>query len=319
MNIFHILLIPHSNTCYVSFFGNLQTKPFTSFINSRCLFLCWIMPTSFLKSHLVFSLAMYGIYLNSCLCEFPSLCHDVWAVRGPGASLDTYSPSLSPIHTHTHRWITSVWFMVAEGEWSSSVFLRFFFFCLSISNKQSLPLCSETKRMWFSASLADNLLSHYLLHLKKLQQSRKWVKCQPTAPNKWDIFEALVAIFVSTLKGSNVSHPRLFYSKSTRKLVIHTLYSFWACSLLSKKPLNSSMTVLYAHFKKESQPILDPLALTEDWTNIDWKRCVEWWHAVFLLTVPQVLKSCTEFIEKHGVVDGIYRLSGIASNIQKLR
>uniref|UniRef100_A0A3Q3ARH9 Rho-GAP domain-containing protein n=1 Tax=Kryptolebias marmoratus TaxID=37003 RepID=A0A3Q3ARH9_KRYMA len=40
---------------------------------------------------------------------------------------------------------------------------------------------------------------------------------------------------------------------------------------------------------------------------------------IFLLAVPQVLKSCTEFIEKHGVVDGIYRLSGIASNIQKLR
>ncbi|XP_041090816.1 rho GTPase-activating protein 32 isoform X2 [Polyodon spathula] len=35
--------------------------------------------------------------------------------------------------------------------------------------------------------------------------------------------------------------------------------------------------------------------------------------------IPQVLHSCTEFIEKHGVVDGIYRLSGIASNIQKLR
>uniref|UniRef100_A0A6Q2YAX3 Rho GTPase-activating protein 32 n=1 Tax=Esox lucius TaxID=8010 RepID=A0A6Q2YAX3_ESOLU len=35
--------------------------------------------------------------------------------------------------------------------------------------------------------------------------------------------------------------------------------------------------------------------------------------------VPQVLKSCTDFIEKHGVVDGMYRLSGIASNIQKLR
>ncbi|KAG7471344.1 hypothetical protein MATL_G00123620 [Megalops atlanticus] len=35
--------------------------------------------------------------------------------------------------------------------------------------------------------------------------------------------------------------------------------------------------------------------------------------------VPQVLRSCTEFIEKHGVVDGMYRLSGIASNIQKLR
>ncbi|XP_017347073.2 rho GTPase-activating protein 32 isoform X2 [Ictalurus punctatus] len=35
--------------------------------------------------------------------------------------------------------------------------------------------------------------------------------------------------------------------------------------------------------------------------------------------VPQVIKSCAEFIEKHGVVDGIYRLSGISSNIQKLR
>uniref|UniRef100_A0A673MQR8 Rho GTPase-activating protein 31-like n=1 Tax=Sinocyclocheilus rhinocerous TaxID=307959 RepID=A0A673MQR8_9TELE len=35
--------------------------------------------------------------------------------------------------------------------------------------------------------------------------------------------------------------------------------------------------------------------------------------------VPYVLKTCTEFIEKHGIVDGIYRLSGITSNIQKLR
>ncbi|CAN9510912.1 unnamed protein product [Ophioblennius macclurei] len=35
--------------------------------------------------------------------------------------------------------------------------------------------------------------------------------------------------------------------------------------------------------------------------------------------IPQVVKSCAEFIEKHGVVDGIYRLSGISSNIQKLR
>ncbi|XP_064425619.1 rho GTPase-activating protein 32 [Latimeria chalumnae] len=35
--------------------------------------------------------------------------------------------------------------------------------------------------------------------------------------------------------------------------------------------------------------------------------------------VPQVLKSCSGFIEKHGIVDGIYRLSGISSNIQKLR
>ncbi|XP_031460754.1 rho GTPase-activating protein 32-like, partial [Phasianus colchicus] len=35
--------------------------------------------------------------------------------------------------------------------------------------------------------------------------------------------------------------------------------------------------------------------------------------------VPQVLQSCAEFIEQHGVVQGIYRLSGVASNIQRLR
>ncbi|XP_039597657.1 uncharacterized protein LOC120518769 [Polypterus senegalus] len=35
--------------------------------------------------------------------------------------------------------------------------------------------------------------------------------------------------------------------------------------------------------------------------------------------IPQVLKSCSEFVEKHGIVDGIYRLSGVSSNIQKLR
>ncbi|KAJ8384463.1 hypothetical protein AAFF_G00204840 [Aldrovandia affinis] len=35
--------------------------------------------------------------------------------------------------------------------------------------------------------------------------------------------------------------------------------------------------------------------------------------------VPQVLKSCSEFIEKFGIVDGIYRHSGVSSNIQKLR
>lgn len=35
--------------------------------------------------------------------------------------------------------------------------------------------------------------------------------------------------------------------------------------------------------------------------------------------VPQVLRSCTQFVEQHGVVDGIYRLSGVSSNIQRLR
>ncbi|XP_061189339.1 uncharacterized protein LOC133197362 isoform X2 [Saccostrea echinata] len=35
--------------------------------------------------------------------------------------------------------------------------------------------------------------------------------------------------------------------------------------------------------------------------------------------VPLVLKCCSAFIEEMGIVDGIYRLSGITSNIQKLR
>uniref|UniRef100_A0A8C2ZP13 Rho GTPase activating protein 31 n=1 Tax=Cyclopterus lumpus TaxID=8103 RepID=A0A8C2ZP13_CYCLU len=39
----------------------------------------------------------------------------------------------------------------------------------------------------------------------------------------------------------------------------------------------------------------------------------------FLTSVPQVLKKCAEFIEEHGIVDGIYRLSGVTSNIQRLR
>ncbi|XP_015708174.1 rho GTPase-activating protein 32-like [Coturnix japonica] len=34
--------------------------------------------------------------------------------------------------------------------------------------------------------------------------------------------------------------------------------------------------------------------------------------------VPQVLQSCAQFIEEHGVVQGIYRLSGVASRIQRL-
>lgn len=35
--------------------------------------------------------------------------------------------------------------------------------------------------------------------------------------------------------------------------------------------------------------------------------------------IPMVLRCCAEFLEGHGIVDGIYRLSGITSNIQKLR
>ncbi|KAM4552602.1 uncharacterized protein PAE49_016015 [Odontesthes bonariensis] len=35
--------------------------------------------------------------------------------------------------------------------------------------------------------------------------------------------------------------------------------------------------------------------------------------------IPLVLRSCSEFVEQNGIVDGIYRLSGVSSNIQKLR
>ena len=39
---------------------------------------------------------------------------------------------------------------------------------------------------------------------------------------------------------------------------------------------------------------------------------------IFIL-VPKVLEKCAEFIEERGIVDGIYRLGGVASNIQRLR
>ncbi|CAL1268209.1 unnamed protein product [Larinioides sclopetarius] len=35
--------------------------------------------------------------------------------------------------------------------------------------------------------------------------------------------------------------------------------------------------------------------------------------------IPLVLNCCAEFIEEYGIVDGIYRLSGVSSNIQRLR
>ncbi|CAN0204591.1 unnamed protein product [Lampetra fluviatilis] len=34
---------------------------------------------------------------------------------------------------------------------------------------------------------------------------------------------------------------------------------------------------------------------------------------------PQVVRMCTAFVERHGLVDGIYRLSGVASNTKRLR
>ena len=42
-------------------------------------------------------------------------------------------------------------------------------------------------------------------------------------------------------------------------------------------------------------------------------------YSIFHVSVPKVLVHCAEFIESHGIIDGIYRLCGIASNIQRLR
>lgn len=36
-------------------------------------------------------------------------------------------------------------------------------------------------------------------------------------------------------------------------------------------------------------------------------------------SIPHIVKSCTKFIEKYGIVFGIYRLSGMRVNINKLR
>ena len=35
--------------------------------------------------------------------------------------------------------------------------------------------------------------------------------------------------------------------------------------------------------------------------------------------IPLVLEMCSAVIEEYGIVDGIYRLSGILSNLQRLR
>lgn len=131
------------------------------------------------------------------------------------------------------------------------VFLRFFLFCLPMSNTQPLALWFEHK--WLAASLTDNsMLSHSLLHPENRIDVENRLKAnQKHQIKKWNILEALEDIFVSTSQGWNVStlsSKSAFPSESTWKLVIRSLYS---------------------HIKKESHPILDLVALTEDWTNID--------------------------------------------------
>ena len=35
--------------------------------------------------------------------------------------------------------------------------------------------------------------------------------------------------------------------------------------------------------------------------------------------MPAIVADCTKYIEKHGIVDGIYRISGVASHIRHLK
>ena len=37
------------------------------------------------------------------------------------------------------------------------------------------------------------------------------------------------------------------------------------------------------------------------------------------ILVPEVVYKCTKFIEDQGITDGIYRISGVTSNIKKLK
>lgn len=147
-----------------------HNKPFFMIYSSCSLSPCFKMSTSFLKSCIVFSLAVYEIHVNSCFSENPSFCHHLSDVScGRPENLLRHIATILIFHMHTYPQINnmSVWFMVAEAEWRSCVYLWVFLFCLSICNTQSLLLFSETEHMWFSASLTDNMLSHNVLHPKK--------------------------------------------------------------------------------------------------------------------------------------------------------
>ena len=40
---------------------------------------------------------------------------------------------------------------------------------------------------------------------------------------------------------------------------------------------------------------------------------------ISVILVPQVLRICSQFIEEFGIINGIYRASGISSNIQRIK
>lgn len=50
------------------------------------------------------------------------------------------------------------------------------------------------------------------------------------------------------------------------------------------------------------------------------KKCrIYFWLLLVCGIVPLIVKSCVEFIESRGPVEGLYRLSGSTSRVQKLR
>ena len=71
--------------------------------------------------------------------------------------------------------------------------------------------------------------------------------------------------------------------------------------------------------KQDGKHLLDSLQIS----TLSWARtvgipsCLTCVHA--RVAVPLILRHCTAVIEEHGIQDGIYRLSGVASNIIKLR
>ena len=42
-------------------------------------------------------------------------------------------------------------------------------------------------------------------------------------------------------------------------------------------------------------------------------------RTIFFYLVPKIVSTCTEYIEKYGIVTGIYRLSGFHTNLRNLR
>ena len=55
------------------------------------------------------------------------------------------------------------------------------------------------------------------------------------------------------------------------------------------------------------------------WRWISSQHFNVWTYQDHFFLVPQVLRICTQFIEEFGIINGIYRASGISSNIQRIK